>query len=380
MTINESINAKKAELAELRDAVAADDEAAIEQAEAIMAEIDELEAKAAKAEEKKALLDAMKAASPVEPKAQQAEAKTLGEFAAKNINLGGMRSGASRSAGTDYGFKASTDVHISQPVVVTDRNVVDPVLRNLRIRSLFGQERITGTSLNYFQLGATEGAPAAVAEGAQKPQFHVPVESKTATLQKIAGWYWETDELIEDNAFLKTSIDNRGLFELDLAVENYLMTDLLGTSGIQTLAPAGSAISADDVFKAVMNVKAGSNYEADAIIINPADYQAIRLDKDDMGQYLGGGAFYAPYGNGEVVREPGLWGLNTVVSNAVAQGTCLVGAFRPAASVITKDGEGARVEIVKGDHDDRTCNRVTVIVEERIALATRIPAAFVKIA
>jgi len=34
---------------------------------------------------------------------------------------------------------------------------------------------------------------------------------------------------------------------------------------------------------------------------------------------------------------------------------------------------------VTGDHDDAIYNRVTVVVEERLALATRIPAAFVKI-
>ena len=42
--------------------------------------------------------------------------------------------------------------------------------------------------------------------------------------------------------------------------------------------------------------------------------------------------------------------------------------------------EETRVEVVTGDHDDRTNNRVTVIVEERLALAVRVPGAFVKIA
>jgi hypothetical protein len=34
---------------------------------------------------------------------------------------------------------------------------------------------------------------------------------------------------------------------------------------------------------------------------------------------------------------------------------------------------------VTGDHDDRTNNRVTVIVEERLGLAVRRPSAFVKV-
>jgi hypothetical protein len=57
----------------------------------------------------------------------------------------------------------------------------------------------------------------------------------------------------------------------------------------------------------------------------------------------------------------------------------LVGNFKQGATVITKAGDGQRVEIVTGDHDDRVANRITVIVEERLALATRVPSAFVKI-
>lgn len=302
-------------------------------------------------------------------------ARTLGEYASRNLDLTGLRFGTAKSAGTGFGFKAATDVHMSTPIEVVDQNVVD-VARNLEIRSLFGTESISGTALKYFVLGATESAPATVAEGAQKPQFHVPYTPATATLQKIAGWYYETDELIEDNAFLRSSIDNRGLFELDNAIEGYLMTTLLGTTGIGTIVQAPTA---DNIFEAIMQVKSASNFDADAIVINPTDYKTLRLAQDQMKQYYGGGYFYGPYGNGQLTRQPGLWGLNTVITNAVTAGTVLVGAFRQGATVVTKAGDGTRVEIVTGDHDDRTSNRVTVIVEERLALATRYPGAFVKV-
>lgn len=351
----------------------------VEEINEIKAEIEAEKSRKAIIAEKSAILDSLKSEEPKETKIETY--KSLGEFAAKNLILDAVRAGASKTAGTDYGFKAATDAHVSTPMQVVSQNVVDIVSqRNLAIRALFGSEAISGTSLKYFVLGATEGAPTTVAENAQKPQFHVPYEPKTASLQKIAGWYYETDELIEDNAFLKSSIDNRGLFELDQAVESYLMTTLLATSGIQTLAPAGSALAADDVFKAMMNVKSATNYDADAIVINPNDYQALRLAKDSNLQYYGGGYFYGPYGNGGNAQQPNLWGLNTVVTTAVSAGTVLVGAFRPGASVVTKQGDGVRVEVVTGDHDDRTNNRVTVIVEERLMLATRIPSAFVKIA
>lgn len=379
MNMKEKMDAKLAEIAELKRAVEEGDEEAAENLAQAVEDAQEIQDAIEEAEKADEMLKSL-ATQQVKSVEADAPAKTLGEFAEKNLKLDAVRNGEAKSAATTYDFKAATDPHTALPIVTVDNNVVDVVPRTLELRRLFGSETISGNSLQYFVLGATEGAPDEVAENGEKPQFHVPAEPATATLTKIAGWYYETDELLEDNAFLATSIDNRGLFELDLAIETYLMNELTNTSGIQTLAPAGSSLAADDIFTAIMNVKSATNYSADAIVINPADYQTLRLAKDGNDQYYGGGYFYGPYGNTEMAQQPGLWGLATIVTTAVPQGTVLVGAFRAAASVITKAGAGVRVEVVKGDHDDRIHNRVTVVVEERLALAVRIPGAFVKIA
>ena len=359
----------------------------VEQINEIKAAIDAEKARQAAIQEKAAILESLKGQKKETGK--DAPAKTLGEFAAKNLDLTAVRSGASKTAGTGFGFKTYTDPQTSQQIIQYDQRVVDVAsMRDLAIRNLFGAETISGNALKYFILGAKEDnsapAPGSVNEAAAKPQFHIVTSSATVTLQKIAGWFYETDELLEDNAFLKSAIDNRGLFELDAAINKYLLTTLLATSGLGTATYAhGGTVSADDIFKAMMTVKGASNLNADAIIINPADYQRLRLLKDGtggtVGQYYGGGYFYGPYGNGQTAQQPGLWGLNTVITSDVTAGTVLVGAFKQGASVITKQGGGARVEVVTGDHDDAIYNRVTVVVEERLGLATRIPAAFVKI-
>lgn len=315
-------------------------------------------------------------------------ARTLGEFAEKNLDLSAMRAGASKSAGTNYGFKTYTDPQTSQQILETSQQVADTAIRDLEVRGLFGSETITGNALKYFILGAREDnnapAPGAVNEAAAKPQFHIVESSATATLQKIAGWFYETDELLEDNAFLKSALDARGLFELDARVNAWLVSTVLGTSGLgaDTYAHGGTC-SADDIFGAIMAIKANSGLNADAILINPTDYQRLRLLKDGtggtVGQYYGGGYFYGPYGNGAANTQPGLWGLKTVVTPDITAGTVLVGNFKQGASIISKANGGARIEIHTGDHDDAIYNRVTVVVEERLGLAVRRPKAFVKI-
>ena len=58
----------------------------------------------------------------------------------------------------------------------------------------------------------------------------------------------------------------------------------------------------------------------DALVINPTDYEAIRLKKDNDGNFIGGGPFYGVNG-GALTLTPRLWGLDTVVTPAVAAGT-----------------------------------------------------------
>ena len=358
MTINERYEAAKAALAMAKDG---------EDADAIKSAIDEFKAAEAAKKSAEEADDLIKSLGTVKENTPMEDTpKNLGEFAAKNLDLAPVRDGAAKSAGTNYGFKAYTDPQVSQTVYSYSTDVADQGLRDLAVRQLFGQEQISvGNALNYFVLGAKEDnsapSPKTVAQAAAKPQFHIVEGTVTATLQKIAGWFYETDELLEDNAYLASALNNRGLYELDAAVEAYLLTTLQSVSGIGTDTYAHNGdVDPDTILDAIMSIKNDTRFNADAIIINPTDYAKLRELKTASGsnEYVGGGCFYGPHGNGPAAVQPGIWGLNTVV---------------------TKDGAGARIEIVTGDHDDAIYNRVTVVVEERIALATRYPKAFVKI-
>ena len=379
MTINERYEAAKAALAMAKDG---------EDADALKSAIDEFKAAEAAKKSAEEADDLIKSLGTVKENTPMEDTpKNLGEFAAKNLDLAPVREGAAKSAGTNFGFKAYTDPQVSQTVYTYSTDVADQGLRDLAVRQLFGQEQISvGNALNYFVLGAKEDnsapSPKAVAQAAAKPQFHIVEGTVTATLQKIAGWFYETDELLEDNAYLASALNNRGLYELDAAIEAYLLTTLQSVSGIGTDTYAHNGdVDPDTILDAIMSIKNDTRFNADAIIINPTDYAKLRELKTASGsnEYVGGGCFYGPHGNGPAAVQPGIWGLNTVVTPNITAGTVLVGAFKQGATVVTKAGEGARIEIFRGDHDDAIYNRVTVVVEERIALATRYPKAFVKI-
>ena len=161
--------------------------------------------------------------------------------------------------------------------------------------------------------------------------------------------------------------------------EKYLVSQLLATSGIDVTVNSG--ISFDNLLKAKMAVMENVGYEADAIIINPADLQTLLLQKDggNSGQYLMGGPAYAPYGNGQYGAYLPIWGMKVVASSAIAQGTAIVGAFKACASVVSKAGEGFRIEVANQNEDDFVKNMLTVRIEEKILEAVRLPGGFAKV-
>ena len=278
------------------------------------------------------------------------------------------------------GIKAAetmdTPSSISPALTDVDTRIVEGYRRPLLIADLFGAETISGNALTYFvESSSIEGGPAYTTEGSTKPQmsFGDPT-AVTVALKKIASYMKETDELVADAPWLASAINGRGMYQHELAVENYLVTTLSGTSGIGT----ASLLTPDGIFKAMTTVQNSCGFAPDAIVINPTDYQNLRLRKDVNGQYYGGGFFSGAYGNGGIVEQPPLWGLRTVVTSAVAVGTCYVGAFKLGGSIVRKNA-GVAVDIAYQNEDDFIKNLVTVRIEERLALAVRRPAAFVKI-
>lgn len=290
-------------------------------------------------------------------------------------------------------FKAATDPQTvgawAAPLLTqVDRTIVQAPRQRLVIADLLGSGNLDGNAISYFvENGPVEGAFTTVAENGAKPQLHVPDPSPvTDALTKIAGWIRFTDEMLEDLAFLVSEINTRLLYELARVEEAQLLNGdgtgvnlvgLLNRSGVQTHGRATGVSVADALFQSITKVQTGAQLDADGLIINPLDYQELRLAKDGNGQYYGGGYFAGQYGQGGIMEQPPVWGLRTVVSPAVPQGTALVGAFQQGATVYRKGG--VRVQSTNSHESDFTHNRVVVRAEERLALAVRRPAGFVEV-
>ena len=363
MTIKEQLAEKKQALVDLEPMLKAEDvtEETVSQGEALVKEIAELEEKCAKAEKAEALLKNIGTAENENTDMEEKEMSQLDEFTKKCAEM------TDKKAGTRMHFeKANTDVVMAPQIADVDRSVA-PVGKRTPAASLFTEAQISGNAITYFLEGAFEGTPAAIAQGAKKPQVSTSFESKTLALSKIAAYVKETDEILADAPFLASEVQNTLMHQVGKAEDAYVVGAVQGTSGIGAETYDGTTVTfADGILNAIMKVRNDSAYDAGVVILNPADIASLMTAKDGNKQYYGGGYFVGAYGNGAYGAPISIWGVQIFASSAITQGTALVAAKE---AVKTWRKGGMDVAIAAENEDDFLYNRVTLRAEVRLATA-----------
>lgn len=325
-----------------------------------------------------------------EPQAKRAPA-TPGEIFVQSEGykrlLDGIKSGATFNTGPiDLGqgkaqLNSTGAGVLAQPDVQS--GTVDTLFQQLTIANLLASGTTSSSVVRYIQESAPTNAAAPVAEGAAKPESTLALAQVDEPVRKIATTLPVTDEMLEDAAQITSYINARLSLFVKITEEAQLISGtgtapalrgLLNRVGIQTQAK-GTDANEVAIFKAIGKVR-NSFLEPDGIVINPANYESIRLKADTAGQYLGGGPFMGQYGNGggsNYLRDA-LWGVPLVVTSAIASGTALVGAFGTAAQVFRRGG--LTVESTNSHGTDFVENVTRFRAEERLALAVYRPAAF----
>lgn len=367
----------------------------IDEVTAFVGEIKAFDAQIKAGMDAQALLDSIQAMPAIEKKEADGSDISLGQYFVKGAfgELGRMKGKPGMNLLLPE-FKAASDTHLT---TTTGAGIIIPeydfdIVKGKRQRPFLadwlGSGTMSGNTLVYFTERPTiEGAVTTVAEGAKKPQLHMPAyDPVTETLKKIAGYIKISDEMTEDAAFLVSEIEGRLLYALQLEEENQLLNGLgtgtnirglLNRTGLQTETAAGDADVFDAIYRSLTKVELATDLVADGIAINPMDYQKLRLAKDANEQYIAGGPFQGQYGNGASLENPAIWGKRTIVTPAIAQGTILVGAGSLGATVYRKGG--LSLQATNTNEDDFVNNKITILGEERLGLAVRRPSAFVKI-
>ena len=266
--------------------------------------------------------------------------------------------------------------------------ILMPGLRRLTVRDLLAQGRITSNALEYVRENVFTNAAAPVPEGTLKPESNITFTKETANVKTIAHWIQASRQIMDDAPALQSYINSRMMYGLALVEENQMLNgdgtgdNLQGLNGdgtgdnlqglnvvandYETALNATGDTGADVLAHAIYQVSL-SEFEADGIILNPADWHRIALLKDANGNYILGGP--------QAFASKVLWGLPVVSTTAQTAGKFTVGAFGLASQVW--DRMDATIEISNQDRDNFVKNMLTILCEERLALAHYRPAAIV---
>jgi HK97 family phage major capsid protein len=247
--------------------------------------------------------------------------------------------------------------------------------RRMTVRDLISTGRMDGNALEYVkETGFTNNA-APVAEAAAKPESDIKFDLVTTSAKVIAHWTKASKQVLSDISQLRSIIDQRLLYGLAYVEENQLLNgDGTGQNlnGIVTQATAYAAplsladFNKFDVLRLAMLQAALAEYPATGHVLHPADWAEMEILKDSQGRYI--------IGNPQGTVAPTLWGLPVIATQAMDIGEFLTGAFMMGAQLF--DRWDARVE-VGYVNDDFTKNLVTILAEERLALAVYRPEAFI---
>jgi len=278
----------------------------------------------------------------------------------------------------------STAVGSSTPgILVPERvgGIIKPAIRRLRVRDLLPRFPTAASAIEYVKENVFTNNASVQTEASDKAESALTFTIASAPVRTIAHWIPATRQILDDFNELMNYIDQRLIDGLK-DQEDFELLRATGTGVHLTgLIPSATAydtarnVTSDnklDTLNHAMSQLEASEYFADGIVMNPADWRKVQLLKTEegganKGSYLMGGPGMA--------LQSSAWQTPVAVTNAMPAGTFLVGAFSIAAAIF--DRMQARIDVSTEHSDFFVKNLVAVRAEERLALAIYRPTSFV---
>lgn len=272
-----------------------------------------------------------------------------------------------------------------QPLVPADRivGIQHAPLRRLTIRDLIPVGRTTSNLVEYVKENVftnnagpqvTASSPHTNSENAGKPESNITFTLASAPVVTLAHFIRASKQILADAPALEDYIRARLIYGLKLEEEDEILNGTGATGELNGLRNQETAYTRNvagdtrlDTLRRAITQLSLSEYSAEGIVVNPIDWEYIDTQKDTTGRYI--------VGNPQGTLAPRLWGLPVVVTNAMPVDNFLVANYSLACQLW--DREQASVSISLEDADNFTKNMVTILAEERLALAVYRPTALI---
>ena len=310
---------------------------------------------------------------------------------------GGLRAGEHKSSGELFTgaeeFKSFRHVSgtrfsltVEQKALTGAAGSVGPLLEAQRlpmvdaptephIRDLLPSGETSARTLKFPQRKTNTNNAAMVAEGAAKPQSDFTFEMVTTEVKKIAHYIKASDEILEDEPALRSYIDAQRIDGLrDVEDAQILKGDGTGQNllGLYTVATAYNRAATGTLLDVLIRAQTQLrlvNRTLTGYVLNPEDWEDIMLLKGTDNNYIWLNVLDGN-GNPRILAKP------VRDSTKLAKGEWLAGDFRRGAQLF--DRRQANITVANQNEDDFIKNMVTILAEERLALAIYDRLAFIK--
>lgn len=274
--------------------------------------------------------------------------KNLGEFFVES-EAGSGKKGKTVEI-TEVGVKTLFQTSAGwSPESVRSGKLVDAAVRPPQVADAIPNGTTGQAAIVYMQETVFTNNAAPTKEGGAYAESALKVEQKTTPVKKIATFIPVTDEQLEDVQQAQGYVENRLPLMIKQTLDVQILTgagaeaELLGflhQEGLLTQAQ-GELNIPDAIFKGMTKVRVEGQAITSAVMINPLDWQTVRLEKTKDGIYI--------WGPPSQVGPEQVFGVNIIQAQALTAGTALLGDFVTHSELVFKKG----IELkVSDSHED----------------------------
>lgn len=259
------------------------------------------------------------------------------------------------------------------PETIRTGRLVEDAQRPIQVIDVIPSGSTSQAAVVFMEETTFTNNAAEASEGGTYGEAALALTEQSSTVRKIGVWLPVTDEQLEDVPQITGYINNRLPFMLRQRLDGQVLVGdgnapnldgFLNVSGIQTQAK-GSDPGPDAIYKAMTKVRVTGRANPGAVIFHPNDWQDFRLLRTADGVYI--------WGNPSDVAPERIWGLPVVQSDAITEGTALVGDYAAFTELTMR--RGIEVQVTNAHSDFFIKGKQAIRADVRCALVVYRPAA-----
>jgi len=255
--------------------------------------------------------------------------------------------------------------------------VIEEPTRPIQVLDLIPTHPTGMAAVVYMEETTRTHSAAERTEGAAYAESTFILTQQSSTVRSIGDSVTVTDEQLEDVAGVEGYLNQRLTFGIRQRLDSQVLvgdgvapnlTGLTddGNTGLQTQAKGADPVP-DAVYKAMVLVRVTGRAFPNAFVVHPNDWRDVRLLRTADGIYI--------FGSPSEAGPERLWGNRVVQSDALSEGTGLVGDFANFCALYERRGVEIQVgyvstQFIEGERTIRAGLRVAFVSYRGAAFCT----------